>query len=188
MAELPFWTTERVAGLMLLLGDVIVFPGLMMFWIRGGHRGGAPRSHAHYVWERGFIMSAVVPTAVGFVLLAGYFQGTNAFILTNLGATAYLFGGVPVVAAEALSLTLGYEKVYGLIVVYVIVACLAQAAIGSALLLAGSSATWVGWAVILVNMVGLIVLLVFSRRDLYFPVLHHVAPLLIGLTLLWATP
>ena len=177
MTGLPFWTIERVAGLMLLLGDIIVFPGLMMFWIRGGHRGGAPRSHAHYVWERGFVMSAVVPTAVGFVLLAGYLQGTNAFVLANLGATAYLFGGVLVVAAEALSLTLGYEKVYGPIVVYVIVA----------LLVAGLLAAWVGWAAILVNIVGLIVLLVFSRHDLYFPILHHVAPLLIGLALLWAT-
>ncbi len=54
--------------------------------------------------------------------------------------------------------------------------------------MAGSLAAWVGWATILVNMVGLIVLLAFSRRDLYFPALHHIAPLLIGLTLLWATP
>jgi hypothetical protein len=188
MIGLPYWTIERVAGLMLLLGDVIVFPGLMMFWIRGGHRGGAPRSHAHYVWERGFIMSAVVPTAVGFMLLAGYFQGTNAFVLANIGATAYLFGGVLVVAAEALNLTLGYEKVYGLIVIYVIVAFLAQMAIGGALLQAGLLAAWIGWGAILWNVAGLVVLLLFSRRDLYFPVVHHFAPLLIGIALLWAAP
>jgi hypothetical protein len=92
------------------------------------------------------------------------------------------------VAAEALNLTLGYDKVRGLIVVYVIIACLAQAAVGSALLLAGSLAAWVGWATILVNMGGLMVLLAFSRRDLYFPALHHIAPLLIGLALLLKTP
>jgi hypothetical protein len=112
MIGLPYLSVTRAAGLMLLLGDIIVFPGLMMFWIRGGHRGGAPRSRAHYVRERGLIMSAVVPTAVGSMLLAAYFQGTDAFVLANIGATAYLFGGVLVVAAEALNLTLGYEKVY----------------------------------------------------------------------------
>ena len=188
MSVSPFLTIERVAGLMLLLGVVIVFPGLMMFWIRGGHKGGKPRSHAHYLWERGFVMSAVVPTAVGFVLLADYMRGTNGFILANIGATAYLFGGVLIVAAEALNLTLGYDKVYGLIAVYVVVACLAQAAIGGALLLAGVLAAWIGWAVILVNLGGLALLLAFSRRDIYFPVVHHIAPLLIGLALLLATP
>jgi|GEM_PF-2035612 len=188
MTGLSFWTIARGAGLMLLLGDVTVFPGLMMFWIREGHRGGAPRSHTHYVWERSLVMSAVVPTAVGFVLLAGYLQGTNAFVLADIGATAYLFGGVLLVVAESLNLTLGYEKVYGLIVVYVIVAFLAQAAIGDALLQAGLLAAWIGWGTILWNIAGLVVLLLFSRRDLYFPVLHHVAPLLIGIALLWAAP
>lgn len=187
MTGIAVWPIERWAGLMLLLGDLIVFPGLMMFWIRAGHRGGPPRSRAHYVWERGFVMSAVVPTAVGFALLANYFQGTSAFVLASVGATAYLFGGILVVAAEALGLTLGYDKVYGLIVVYVVVACLAQAAIGAALLAAGPLAAGVGWATILVNLGGLMALLLFSRQDLYFPVLHHLAPLLIGLALLWAT-
>ena len=188
MISSPYWTAERVAGLVLILGVITAFIGLMMFWVRGGQRGGAPRSRAHYVWERGLIMAAVVLTAIGFVLLAVSLQGTDAFVLANIGATAYLIGGVLVVAAEALNLTLGYEKVYGLIVIYVIMAFLAQAAIGGAWLQAGLLPVWIGWAALGWNLAWLIMIPVISRRDIYFPALHHVAPLLIGIALLGMTP
>ena len=184
MIDVSFWSVERAAGFLLIVGSVAAFAGLMMFTLRGGHRGGAPPSHAHWVWERSFIMAAVVLTALGFVLLEGSFQNTNGQVLANIGATAYLFGGVLLVTAEALSLTLGYEKLYGLIVIYVITAFLAQAAIGGAFLQAGSLAVWIAWAIILWNIAWLVVLAVISRRDMYFPVLHHFMPLIIGIALL----
>ncbi len=183
-----YWTIGHAAGLVLVLGSVAAFPGLVMFWLRGGHRGGAPQSRAHFVWERSFIMAAVILTAVGFVLLEGSFQSINGGILANIGATAYLFGGVLLVAAETLSLTLGYEKLYGLIVIYVVIAFLAQAAIGGALLQAGSLAIWIAWATILWNLAWLAVLSLIARRDMYFPVLHHFMPLVIGIALLWSAP
>jgi hypothetical protein len=34
--------------------------------------------------------------------------------------------------------------------------------------------------------VWLVALPVFTPRDVYFPVLHHAAPLLIGIALLWS--
>jgi CHASE2 domain-containing sensor protein len=129
-------------------------------------------------------MAAVVLTAIGFVLLEGFLQNTGGRILATIGATAYLFGGILLVAAEALSLTLGYEKLYGLIVTYVVMAFLAQAAIGGALLQVGVVAAWIGWGTILWNTACLIVLSIIARRDLYFPILHHFAPLVIGLALL----
>jgi hypothetical protein len=51
MIDQPWWSSEHVTGLVLVLGSVAALPGLMMFWVRGGHRGGAPRSRAHFVWE-----------------------------------------------------------------------------------------------------------------------------------------
>ncbi len=154
MIDPVFWTIERAAGLMLVLGNVVLFPGLMMFWIRGGHRGGKPpressrdgirgsssvigmrddsrQSPAFYVWERGLIMAAVVFTAIGFVLLDGQLQNTAGSILARTGATAYLFGGILGVAAEALGLTRKDESFYPLIVIYVVLAFLAQAATGA---------------------------------------------------------
>ncbi|HTP08492.1 MAG TPA: hypothetical protein VMP08_09590, partial [Anaerolineae bacterium] len=75
-------------------------------------------------------MAAVVLTAIGFVLLEDFLQNTDGHVLATIGATAYLFGGVLIVAAETLSLTWEYEKVYGLAVIYVVVACLGRSASG----------------------------------------------------------
>jgi hypothetical protein len=133
-------------------------------------------------------MAAVVLTAIGFMLLVSFLQTTDGRMLAIIGATAYLFGGVLIVAAEALSLTWEYEKVYGLAVIYVVVAFLGQAAIGGAVLQTGVLANWIGWGTILWNIACLIVLLAIARRDLYFPALHHFAPLVIGIALLWGTP
>lgn len=185
MSDPQFMTMTRAAGLFLVLSAAATFPGLMMFWRRQGHRGGAPRSQAHYVWERSFILSGVILRAIGFVLLAGLLVQSDGWILALVGAAAFLFGGVLVVAAEAGALTVGYEKVYPLIVVYVVVAFLAQAALGGAWLQAGLLAPWIGWATIVWSLAWLAVLAIFSRRDMYFPVLHDVMPLVMGIALLW---
>jgi hypothetical protein len=82
----------------------------MMFWLRGGVEGKPLPSQAYFVWERSCIMAAVIITAVGLVLLAGVLEPTGGQVLARAGATAYLFAGVLLVAAEALSLNGGYEK------------------------------------------------------------------------------
>jgi hypothetical protein len=182
--NLPYNTLERIAGLFLVLTSVATLPGFMMFWLRRGHRGGPPRSHTHWVVERSSILSGVILIAIGFMLLQNAFQNTAGAILANIGATAFFFGGVLVVAAEALMLTLGYEKVYSLIVIYVVMAFLAEAAIGGAISQSGLLATPIGWATLLWNIAWLIALSLFSRRDMYFPILHYVMPLVIGVALL----
>lgn len=190
MLDPRFWSIGRAAGLFLVLGDVVVLPGLLMFWFRGGQRGGAPPSPAYYVWERGLVLTAIVLTAIGFMVLEGHLQASDGRILARAGAFAYLFAGVLGVAAEALTLSQGYQSdhpaelnVYGLLVTYVVMAFLAQAALGGALLQWRGLAGWIGWATILWNLAWLIVLPLITPRDIYFPVLHHVAPLLIGIAL-----
>ena len=185
MFDLRLWSMARAAGLFLVLGAIVVLPGLLLFWFRGGQRGGAPPSPAYYGWERGCIMGAIVLTAIGFMLLEGHLQ-SNGRVLARAGAIAYLFAGVVGVAGEALSLSLGYEKSHILMIVYVVIAFLAQAAIGGALLKSRLLPASIGWATILWNLAWLVVLPMFSPRDLYFPVLHHVAPLMIGIVLLWS--
>jgi hypothetical protein len=179
-----YWNLERVAGLFLALTIVATMPGFMMFWQRRGHKSGPPRSHAHWVVERSSILSGVILIAIGFMLLQSAFQDTDGAILAIIGATTFFFGGVLGVVAEALMLTLGYEKVYGLIVVYVIIAFLAEAAIGGAVIQSVLLAAGIGWATIVWNIAWLIVLSLFSRRDIYFPILHYVMPLVIGIALL----
>lgn len=178
-------TAERGAALGLLLGVVAAFPGLIMFWVRGGVEGKPLPSQAYFVAERSFIMAAVVLTAVGLVVLSDAMQSTAGAVLARAAAAAYLFAGVLLVAGEALSLNGGFEKNYPLITVYVVTAFLAQAALGGALLQSGMVAAWVGWLAIGWNVAWLVALPVLSPRDIYFPVLHHVVPLVVGIALLW---
>lgn len=175
---------EFAAGLLMVLTIVATGPGFALFWLRRGHRGFPPRSHARWVFERCSILSGVVLIAIGFMLLEGAFGSTYGGMLANVGATAYFFAGVLVVAAEVSMLTLGYEKVYGLVNIYVVMAFLAQAAIGGAVVLSGLLPAWMGWVTITWNITWLVVLALFARRDMYFPILHYVMPVVIGIALL----
>jgi hypothetical protein len=191
MIDQRFWSIERAAGLFLVLASVASLVGVVMFSIRGGATGGNPPSYTFFVFERSFFMAAVILTAIGFVLLEGHFHNTDGRVLARTGATAYLFGGIPLVAAEALSLSLGEgfdQRGYALIVMCVVLAFLAQAAIGGALLQSGLLARWIGWVTILWNLGWLVVLPVITPKDMYFPILHHLMPLLIGGALLRRVP
>ncbi len=185
MIDLQSWNIERAAGLLLVLTAFATGPGFALFWQRRGHRGGEPRSHTHWVVERSSILSGVVLIAAGFMLLESAFHNNDGFVLANIGASVFFFGGVLLVAAEALMLTLGYDKVYSLVNIYVVMAFLAQAAIGGAIVLSsGLLPVWIGWVTIVWNIAWLVVLALFARRDMYYPILHYVMPLVIGIALL----
>jgi hypothetical protein len=173
-----------VAGLILLLSNLVQLPGLMMFWLRAGHKGGAPRSRAHFVWERSFIMGSAFLASIGFVVFAAAIQNHNGFVLVLIGAAGYLFGGVLIVAAEALSLSIGYEKLYPIVNIYVLLAFLSQAVIGCSVIQSGLMAVWVGWVSIAWNIGWLAAIPLLSPRDIYYPILHSVMPLLIGIAIL----
>jgi hypothetical protein len=121
------------------------------------------------------------------VLLEGTLENSDGRVLADIGATAYLFGAILIVTAEGLTLNMGYEKVYNLVVVYVVMAFLAQAALGGALLQGGLLAPWIGWATIIWNVGCLVLFALISRRDMYFPAVHGVMPLIIGIVLIWET-
>ncbi len=184
MADPLHWNAARYAGLILVLCFLFQFPGLSMFWLRAGMKGGQPRSRAFFILERSFIMGSVVLAAVGFVVLAAAFQNQNGYEMALICAAGFLFGGVLVVAAEALSLTIGFEKLYPIVVIYVLLAFLSQAILGVGLLQSGLTAAWIGWLDIIWNMGWLIALPLLSPRDFYYPILHSFMPLLIGIALL----
>jgi hypothetical protein len=129
-------------------------------------------------------MAGIVLTAVGFSLLEGPLQSSAGSVLARAGATVYLFGGIMGAAAEALNLADKDRYFYPLVVVYVVLAFLAQVAIGGALLQAGLLAAWIGWVTIVWNVAWFVVVVRLTPRDIYFPVLHHAMPLLIGIGLL----
>jgi hypothetical protein len=179
-----FWRIDHISGLILVLSSAALLPGLLMFWFRQGQKGGPPRSPAHYAWERAFVAGWVILTAVGIVLLQETLQNSPGQILAVTGAAAYFFGSVLLAAAEILSPAVGYEKIYRLAAGYVIIAFLAQAALGGAVLQSGLLAAWIGWASIVWNIAWLVILPLISPRDINFPILHSIMPLVVGIALL----
>lgn len=158
--------------------------GVFLFISRNGVQGGTPGSPALFVWERGSILAAVVLTTMALVLLEGTLHESGGRVLARLGASAYSFGAVLLVAAEAMRLSEGQGS-YPLIVIYVILALLGQAAIGGALLQSNLLPAWIGWTTIFWSLAWLIILPLTTPGDVYFPILHHLMPLLIGIPLLW---
>jgi hypothetical protein len=69
-------------------------------------------------------------------------------------------------------------------VTYVVLALLAETVFGASLAQTGLVAAWVGWATIIWNLGLLLVMLIVRPHDIYFPVIHYVAPLAIGIVLL----
>lgn len=185
--NLRSWSMTRVAGLILVLGAVANFAGVGMFSIRRGAVGGPATTHSFFVTERVFIVAAVIFTAVGFVLLEGAFRDKNGHILARLGASAYFLAATLITTAELLALNLG-GNVRELGPMYVVIAFLAQASIGGALLRSHMVATWIGWTTLLWNIAWLVVLPLVSPIGIYFPILHHLLPVMIGIALLTKAP
>ena len=174
---------RTVAGSLLVLCFFVFMVGGMLFTGRAFLKWPVDGSSSHWIWERGFVIGGVLFTVLGLALLQEMLQTAGETVWSELGAVAYLFGAVIVVAAETTFLA-RRDWVYSQIVLYVVLAFLAQAALGAALLQTGLVAAWVGWATIIWNLVWLPVLLIFSPRNIYYPALHHAAPLLIGIALL----
>ena len=177
-----------ITGTILVLAFVAILAGSAMYWARGGLRGGAPPNHRYHVWERSFIMAAVVLTAVGLVLLADLLQPTAGGPLARAGAVGYLLAAVLVVTAEATTVGQGVsqdwsEQLWSLAVAYVVVALVAQAVVGSSLVVAGLLPWWIGWATVAWN-IGFLVVYLVKRGDIYTPAVHHLMPFVIGVALL----
>jgi hypothetical protein len=187
MPNLADWSMHRAAGLLLVFGFAANLAGVVMFSIRAGSLGLEP-THGFINYERSVIVAAVVLTALGFAVLEGAFRDSRGHVLARVGATAYLYAGVVLAVAEFLELTLGADTVHGLQTMYVVIAFLAQASIGAALLQSRMVAAWIAWAAILWSMGWLLILPAISPSGIYFPGLHHLAPLVIGIALLRKSP
>ena len=174
---------RTVAGSLLVLCFFVFTFGGVLFAGRAFLKWPVDETSSHWIWERGFVIGGVLFTVLGLALLQEMLHTAGEAVLSQLGTVAYLFGAVIVVAAETAFLS-RRDWVYSRIVLYVVLAFLAQAALGAALLQTSLVAAWVGWATIIWNLAWLPVLLVFSPRNIYYPVLHHAAPLLIGIALL----
>jgi hypothetical protein len=174
---------RNMAAWLLILCGVVFVVGGVLYTGRAILNWPAAESPAYLVWERGFVVAAVLINLLGLTLLEGILHTAGDPVFARLGLITTLIAVAIVVTAEASTLN-GGGKTQAQIVIYVVLAFLAQAAIGVGLLQTDLLAGWVGWATIIWNLLWLVILPIASPRDIYYPVLHHVAPFLIGIALL----
>jgi hypothetical protein len=176
--------SERQSAASLLILCFLVFSvGGMLYTGRAIWKWPAGQTQRYLIWERGFVIAAVMATVLGLVLLEDMLNSAGDSGFARLGMVTYVFGAVVVVTAETNYLN-KREWVYPQVVFYVVVAFLAQAAFGVSLLQTDLTAGWVGWVTIIWNLGWLVALPILSPRDIYYPALHHAAPLIIGIALL----
>jgi hypothetical protein len=164
-----------VAGFVLHLGGVLLFNGRVLFgWFAG--------TATWFAWERGFFIAAYVASALGVAVLESALHQTGRAVPGRLGATGFLIGAVLAVVVEAsfLSQAAGQTP---LVVVMVIALLLAEAILGWSLIGSSVASDWVGWVVMVWNLGWLPVLVVAVPDDVYYPILHFLPLLLIGIGL-----
>jgi hypothetical protein len=176
-------SARTIAASLLVLCIVVFTFGGVLYAGRAFLKWQIDETSSHLIWERGFVIGGVLATVLGLALLEDMLRTAGEPVLSRLGMVTYLFGAVVVVVAETAYLG-KRDWIYPQIVLYVVLAFLAQAAFGAALLQTGLVAGWVGWATIIWNLGWLLVMLFVRPSDIYFPVLHHIAPLIIGIALL----
>jgi hypothetical protein len=174
---------QTVTGWLLIVSALIFLVGGMLYTGRAIWQWPAGQTHRYLVWERGFVIAALLVAVLGFTILERLLEAAGDSILAPSGLALLSLGAAVVLFAETFFVSRG-EWIYAPTVVFVVLAFLAQAAFGAALLLTGLLPAWVGWATILWNLGWLVVLPVARPKDMYYPWLHYVAPLLVGIGLL----
>ncbi len=174
---------RQIAAGLLILGGLVFAVGGILYTGRAILKWPAAETQGYLVWERGFIIAAVLVNVLGLALLEHILRVAGDPLIARLGLVTYLLAAVIVVVAETSYLS-KQEWVYAQVVVYVVLALVAQAAFGVALLGTGIVPGWVGWATVVWNLGWLVVLPIATPGNIYFPALHHAAPLLIGIALL----
>jgi hypothetical protein len=173
----------HAAAILLIAGGAIFVVGGILFTGRAIWKWPVAQNPVYLRWERGFVMLAVLVSVYGLVLLENLLRAAGDSGIARLALATYLIGAVVLMVAETAYLST-HEWNYAQIVFYVVLAFLAQAAFGVALLRTDLVAGWVGWATIIWNLACLLVLMIASPHEVYYPALHHVAPLIIGIVLL----
>lgn len=174
---------QMVAGWLLVLSGLIFVVGGILYTGRAIWKWPIGQTLRYLVWERGFVIAALLVAVLGFTLLDRLLEAAGEEILAPSALAILLIGAGIVIFGETYFIS-RQEWIYAPIVVFVILAFLAQAAFGAALLRTGLVPGWIGWATILWNLAWLIILPIARPQNMYYPWLHYVAPLIIGIALL----
>jgi hypothetical protein len=180
---------RRLAGVLFLLGCLFGIGGVAL--VTKVYNDGDPFLPSYIIWERGLIAAAAVTILLGFVLLAAALRAAGerqfswiGLSTLTLGTALTLFAEWLIVSGRVWDAQAGMEWLL-LAWGFVALIFVGQAAYGVALLRATLLPRWIGWVLISWNLGWLaVVVVVFSARGPYYPVLFYIGPLLLGIVLL----
>lgn len=178
-----FISEQVVAGWLLILCGLVFAVGGTLYAGRAILKWPIAGAPTFLRVERGFIIAALLIAVLGLNLLERLLEAAGEKILAPSGMILFFSGAVLIIVAEVLSLSgQGWNR--AAIVLFIVLAFVGQAVFGASILRSGFLPAWVGWATIIWNLVWLIILPIARPADMYYPWLHYVAPLLIGIALL----
>lgn len=178
-----FASESRLAGGLLILSVLLGSAGIALWMGRNLYHWQASGGASYLMWERSLIMADMVAAVLGFMLLTSALNAATVPVAARVGLMLLVLATVLGLSWEAAQISRGGSN-DALISAYVVLALLGQAAIGLALLQSGLPAGWIGWSTILWNVGWLVVLPLLNTGDLYYPIIHMMMPLLIGIALL----
>ena len=213
MPGIAYLTPAHVAGILLIL-PIIFAPGVALYMRvkdKGGPIifGQPPREwlrlvHEHpraWFWATVSFMAAILIITGGLVLLAGQLRRAGDPGFADMGLLAFAIGAVLWVVHLAARLSVdpwaGNELAakgsvpevftalsrwnWALYIIFMVLAFDGMLLFGGAILVTGLLPPWLGWATIAYSAAGLGILA--AARDA-LPIMHHLMPLVIGITLL----
>ena len=162
-------------GFLFHLGGVLIFNGRFFL-------GWFPETGGWFTWERSLFIAAYATAALGTDLLGFTLLKAGRAVAGRLGATAFLIAALLAILVEA-SFLGSHAGQTPLVVVMVVALFLAEAIVGWSLIGSDVVSDWIGWAVASWNLACL-ALVVAALDDIYYPALHFLPLLFVGIGLL----
>jgi hypothetical protein len=134
-----------------------------------------------YDLERAFILGSWLVAATAAVLLAR--DGARRPMPLIAGAALFAVGALGAAIAEVSLITPEFRLTSLWGVGFASLLFVGETLIGAGLLDSGLVPTWIAWTVIVWNVLWLVILVIISRDDMYYPGLHYIPLLLIGIPL-----
>lgn len=178
-----FFSELRLTGMLLILSSVIFLVAASFFTIRFLWELPIGRTPSFFLWERSLVIAALLAALLSFTILKRVLEAAGDGILATMALVLFLVAAVLAVVAETISFP-SDDIAYPPIVAYVVLSFLGQVLFGMALLRTGLVPAWVGWVTVIWNLAMLVFLTASKPQDMYYPWLHYIAPLLIGIALL----
>jgi hypothetical protein len=169
--------------MLFILSGILVLCGVTLWTGRNMWNWPARGSDGYLYWERGLIMAGIVTVMLGLAILEGVLIAHGDLIAARIGYVTYLIAAILGIVAESYMIS-ARSPVYALIVVYVVLAFPGQGAIGLSLLITKILPAWIGWTMIVWNLGFLLLVVIFSPTDVYYPVLFHMILVVIGVALI----